>query len=124
MKPSARPVSSTSAPALSIAARAAFMRSTAKRNVVERLLLVAGRVLDREPGDTGRAAARDVRGDALRIVRIAAFEIRVHRHVGRRDDLGEMREHLSTPTALSACATAHAKPDDVEASALKPSPCR
>src|SRR3954467_675616 len=30
---------------------------------------------------------------------------------------------ISTPTALSACATDHAKPDDVDASALKPSPC-
>ena len=65
-----------------------------KIEVVERLGLVAGRILDREPRDPGLDAQPHALRHALGLVRIAALEIGVHRQVGRGDDLGDMRKHV------------------------------
>ncbi len=62
--------------------------------VVERVGVVAGEVLDRQPGHAGLDAARHVLGHAGGIVREAVLEIAVERHVGRLRDLAEMGEHL------------------------------
>ena len=61
--------------------------------IVERLVRIAGRVLDRQAGDAGLDAARHVLGNAFRIVGVAALEVGVDRHVGCVRDLAEMRQH-------------------------------
>ena len=103
MKPSARPVSRTSPPALSIAARAARDARDRMIEIVERFRLVAGRILDREAGDAGLDAKPHAFGDALRLVRVAALEIGVHRQVGRPRRCSRMWSSItSRGTAPSA----------------------
>ena len=94
MKPSLRPVSSTSPPALSMAARAAFTRASGQVEVVERLGLVAGEVLDRQARHAGAAAQPHALGHALRRVGVAALEVGVHRHVGRSRQFGDVGQHV------------------------------
>ena len=60
--------------------------------IVERLVLVAARILDRQPGDAGRDAALHVGRDAFRLMGVARLEIGVHRQLGRGDDLGDVAE--------------------------------
>ena len=62
--------------------------------IVERVGFVAGRVLDREPGDPGGRGQLHVLGDALRLDRETALEIGVDRHRDRRRDRPEMGERL------------------------------
>ena len=52
-------------------------------DVVKRLRLVAGGILDRQAGHASRNAASDVCRDLVRFIRKAAFEIGVHRQIGR-----------------------------------------
>ena len=107
-----------------MAARAAFTRSDGEIEVVKRIGFVAGEVLDRQAGDAGGDAARDIRGDVLRIVGKAALEIGVHRHVRGLGDFMEMREHCVARHGAVGIAIEWAKPELVVASALKPRPCR
>ena len=71
--------------------------------IVKRRPAVVRRILDRQSGDAGRDAARHVLGQAVGIVGKAVLEIGIERHVGRRRDLAEMRQHLiagsSAPSA-------------------------
>src|SRR5262249_40095591 len=57
--------------------------------LIERLLVVAGRILDREPGNARGDAQPHALRNTLGLVRKAVLEIRVHRHVRGGDDLGE-----------------------------------
>ena len=63
-------------------------------DIVERPLAVIRRILDREAGDAGRDAARDILGNAFGIVGKAVLEIGIERHVGRFRQFAEMRQHL------------------------------
>ena len=67
---------------------------------VERLVGAARRVLDREAGDPGRRGERDALGDSVRIVGVAALEVRAHRDLERTRDLGEVLQHLGTLDSL------------------------
>ncbi len=60
---------------------------------VERLLAVAGRILDRKPRNAGLRAQPYVLPDPRRIGRVAGLEVGVHREVGRLHDLADMGEH-------------------------------
>ncbi len=60
--------------------------------IVERLVLVAARILDRQPGDAGRDAALHVGRDPFRLMGVARLEVGVHRQLGRGDDLGDVAE--------------------------------
>ena len=62
--------------------------------IVERLLAVIRRILDREAGDAGGDATRDVLGEAFEVIGKAVLEIGIERHVGRFRDLAKMRQHL------------------------------
>ena len=94
-----------------------------KRALVERVCLVAGGILDRQPGDAGGNRARDIDGDLLRLVREAALEIGIDGQIDRVAQRGEMAQTSSSVTRLSALPIDHAKPALVEASALKPRCC-
>jgi hypothetical protein len=56
-------------------------------DVVKRLILVAGRILDGKTRDTRRDRELYALKDARRVARVAAFEIRVDRHIRRRDEV-------------------------------------
>src|SRR5215510_9926699 len=61
--------------------------------IIERDRGVRGRVLDREPSDSGLDAQFHALGHALGRVRKAALEVGVHGNVGGGGDLAEMGEH-------------------------------
>ena len=61
--------------------------------VVERVVLVAGVVLDRQPRHAGRHAQPHALRHALGRIGIAALEVGVHRHVDRRRQLGAVGKH-------------------------------
>lgn len=60
---------------------------------VQRLRRVAGRILDRQPGDAGVDATADVLLEAVEVTGVAVLEIRVDRQIGRLDDVAAMRQH-------------------------------
>src|SRR5215831_277157 len=64
-----------------------------KLEIVERDAGVGGRILDRQPRDSGIDAQRHAFGHALGCVRKAALEVGVHGNVGGGSDLAEMGEH-------------------------------
>ena len=94
MKPSDRPVSRTPVPLASIARRAARIAFDRERELEQRIVGVAGRVLDRDPGDPGRHRASDVGRDAVRLDREPAFEVGVDRQVDARGDRRHVAERL------------------------------
>ena len=120
MKPSDLPVSSTPDPDLSIAARAAMIPLDRERELEQRALLVAGRILDRQPCDSGRTARVTFARDALRLPREAALEIGIDRKRHCGGDLLQMREDLIDRDPVIGMARRHAKPALVDASALNP----
>ena len=61
-----------------------------ERAIVERLVLVARRILDRKPGNAGPNAAFDIFRDLVRLDREAALEIRIHGDVDRRAQCCQM----------------------------------
>ena len=70
--------------------------------VVERIGVVAGEILNRQPGDAGLDAARHVLGDVLGFMGEAVLEIGVERQVGRCRDLAVVRQTSSRDCAPSA----------------------
>ena len=60
----------------------------------QRLGLVTGRVLDRDPGDSGPRGTRHVGRDTVRLDRVAALEVGVDGDLHRARDRLEMAEHL------------------------------
>src|SRR5215472_12322372 len=60
---------------------------------VERRSPVVRRVLDLQAGNAGRHTAGYIFRKPVEIVSVAILEIRIQRQIGRRRELGEMREH-------------------------------
>ena len=93
MKPSLRAVN-THVGARLVDCRAGRLHARERKiEIVKRIVLVAGRILDRQTGDAGLAAQPHAFGDAVRIVGEAAFEIGIDRNVGDSGQFAQMREH-------------------------------
>jgi hypothetical protein len=65
-----------------------------KIDIVKPLFLSIGCVLNREASNAGRDAESYALGHIIRIIGITIFEIRIHRNIGRFDQLADVRQHL------------------------------
>ena len=61
--------------------------------IIDRLVYVSGRVLDRAAHDAGLRGEPDHLGGGARLVRIAALEVCAHRKRGRKRDVGTVIQH-------------------------------
>ena len=94
MNPSERPVSSTPVPLASIALPRRADPLDREREIEQRRVGVAGRILDRDPGDPGRDRPRDVGGHAVGLDREPALEVGVDRQLDGRRDRAHVGERL------------------------------
>jgi hypothetical protein len=70
----------------------------------QRLRRIASRILDRKPGHPGLDGETHALPDAGRIRRVAVLEVRVHRQLGRRDELAKVRQYQVTRSGAIAMA--------------------
>ena len=100
-----------------------------ERAVVQRLGLVAGGILDRQPGHADLDRARHVGRDLLRLVREAAFEVGIDGQIDRRAQRGEMIADIVERDVIVGLADRPGKAgagggERLEAEAAAPARCR
>ena len=69
-------------------------RLNRKIEIVNSALFPVGGVLDRKTRDTSRNAKAHAFRDIARFIGITIFKICIHRHIGRFDELLNVRQHL------------------------------